>query len=323
MSSKITLANGKQFDAIEGKSILESARLSGLVLEYGCSNGQCGVCACTLISGEVNNLNDSFHSPEEKNLNRILTCQSIPISDVIIDIADLGIYENYPAKTMPARISSIEKIGKGILKLTLRTPPTSKLNFLPGQFLDLIHGSLRRSYSIANAQRSDGSFDLIIKKVEGEKMSEILFNQTKENDLFRVEGPLGTFGWREDIKKNVIFMVTGTGIAPALSMFSVIKGNEESILLIWVNRFVSEFFEIYLPKNVTIKKVLSREDKKYFYRGYVQDVLLSSEIDLSDVTVFACGSESMIRDSKEKLVKHGLENRHFYSDAYVSSGKQL
>lgn len=319
---KITLSNGKQIPAYDGKTILEAARQSQCVLNYSCNNGQCGVCRCSLISGEVDNSNDTFHSKEEINQKQILTCQAIPLSDIEIDVEDLGIYSNYPSKTIPARISTINEIAEDILRITFRTPPNNKLSFLPGQYVDLINGEIRRSYSVANSQRKDGSFDLLVKRVEGGEMSNILFGSSKQNDLFRIEGPLGTFGWRASTKKNVVFLVTGTGIAPALSMIGDCNTDIQDIYVIWGNRFKREFFEMPdIFNSLNLIKTLSRDTGIGFETGYVQDVLISLKLKLEDTVIYACGSESMILSSRPELFKQGLDQKSFYSDSFVSTGR--
>jgi CDP-4-dehydro-6-deoxyglucose reductase len=66
--------------------------------------------------------------------------------------------------------------------------------------------------------------------------------------------------------------------------------------------------------------VLSRSDDKWNgAKGYVQDFVLSNEIDLADSVLYACGSENMIKDSRELVVNNGLSEDAFYSDAFISS----
>lgn len=321
MKFEILLSNKKKFISEPDQTILDSAKKSEIVLEHSCNNGQCGICSCKLVSGEVKQLDNSYGASDEVNSNRILTCQAIPITDIEIDIEDLGEYSNYPLKTIPVRISKISKVAKDILKLTLRTPPNNRLLFLPGQFINLIHGSVKRSYSIANAERNNGTFDLIIKKVSGGVMSDILFDRTKENDLFRIEGPNGTFGWRPKDKKNIVFLATGTGIAPVIS---IIDGNdleEYNVTVIWGNRYENEFFE--LPKSfesVELFKVLSRDTAFGFKKGYVQEVLMSMNIEFNDTLIYACGSDAMIKSSHNLLISKGLDQGDFYSDSFLCTG---
>lgn len=49
-------------------------------------------------------------------------------------------------------------------------------------------------------------------------MSDYLFYQVAQNHLLRLEGPLGTFSYREDDSENVVLLATGSGIAPIKSM---------------------------------------------------------------------------------------------------------
>ena len=49
-------------------------------------------------------------------------------------------------------------------------------------------------------------------------MSDYWFNFAKVNDLLRINGPFGTFVLRHNVKTNIIFLATGTGIAPIKAM---------------------------------------------------------------------------------------------------------
>jgi len=243
------------------------------------------------------------------------------LSDIRINAEDLSEYSLYPAKTIPAKVSFIKQLTKDVVKVSFRTPPNNRLNFIPGQYIDLIFGNIRRSYSIANKPRDDGSIDLIIKKVFDGEMSNKIFNETSVNELYRFEGPLGTFGFRNVDKKNIIFLATGTGIAPVISMLQQIQTTNKNIILIWGNRYVDDFFDISLDfENIFFIKVLSREISEGYQSGYVQDVLLSQNINLSESIVYACGSDTMIKTNRKLLIEKGLDNDAYYSDSFVSSG---
>ena len=47
--------------------------------------------------------------------------------------------------------------------------------------------------------------------------------EAKENDLLRIEGPIGSFFLRESEVENIIFLATGTGVAPVKSILESIK----------------------------------------------------------------------------------------------------
>jgi CDP-4-dehydro-6-deoxyglucose reductase len=317
----LTLANGREVLISGDCNILEGARQKGIILDHSCLTGQCGVCSCNLVFGEVAKENDVFKALGKSNSQRILTCQSIPLTDLKIDIEDLGAYLEYPAKTYPARVSALTLLAEDVLKLTLRTPPSSRMRFLPGQYVELISGNIRRSYSIANAEREDGTIDLIVKKVHAGKMSEVLFENAKENDIFRLEGPLGTFGWRDPLPQNIVFLATGTGIAPVLSMLERFDCTNKSITIIWGNRYKNEFFPCpELEAKVRFLRVLSRDFAEGYFSGYVQDLLISLGLDFGDMKVYACGSDNMIQSSRLLLQERGLDFQNFHSDSFLSTG---
>ena len=155
-------------------------------------------------------------------------------------------------------------------------------------------------------------------------MSNYWFNQAKENDLLRIQGPLGTFFFRDKRHKTIIFLATGTGIAPVKSILEKIdslKIVDKEILLFWGARDSQSLFCDSLPfLGNNFHKVVSRPDENWRGEiGYVQDALLSIKTDFSDSVVYACGSNQMILSSKKLLMKNNLEENNFYSDAFVSS----
>ncbi|WP_447415019.1 FAD-binding oxidoreductase, partial [Clostridium perfringens] len=85
-------------------------------------------------------------------------------------------------------------------------------------YVDVIVGDVRRSYSLANAPRADGLLELIVKRYPGGRLSGYWFERAKPNDLIRIEGPFGTFFLRDDGPTNIVFLATGTGIAPVKAL---------------------------------------------------------------------------------------------------------
>jgi CDP-4-dehydro-6-deoxyglucose reductase len=66
--------------------------------------------------------------------------------------------------------------------------------------------------------------------------------------------------------------------------------------------------------------VLSRAELWQGERGYIQDALLRHKTDLSNCSVYACGSDDMIRSAKDALAANGLPSGHFFFDAFLCSG---
>jgi len=306
------------------ETILDASRRHNITIEYSCSTGRCGVCIAPVISGKTIAIkSEETLLLENKGMNNILTCCRVPVTDVSLDVEDLGEIGKIPVRTLPCRIKSLKFLNKDVIQVVLRLPPNSKFKFIAGQHINLIHKGFRRSYSLANAEQLDGNLEIQVKKVNQGLMSDYLFTRAKENDLLRLEGPLGTFSYRENDSENIILMATGTGIAPIKAIIESLKksSDEKMIYIVWGGRVLED---LYLDFGVTKLKsifipVLSREKIKNYYFGYVQDAVLSLGLDLKKTSVYACGSEIMIKDASDVLVKNGLRRKRFYSDAFVSS----
>jgi CDP-4-dehydro-6-deoxyglucose reductase len=197
---------------------------------------------------------------------------------------------------------------------------------LSGQYINIIKGDYKRSYSIAKTS-SASNLVFFIKNYGGGKFSNYLFNEAQINDLLRIEGPIGTFFYRNSPKTNIVFLATGTGIAPVKAILEQFEENDsevvgKNIYLFFGGRTEEDLFWTPNFKNINVHfvPVLSRSTADWGgATGYVQDVVLSKAINLSDSVVYACGSENMIQDSMALLLKNGLSEDLFYSDAFISS----
>jgi CDP-4-dehydro-6-deoxyglucose reductase len=326
----IHLTSGRKFAVESGASLLDAACSAGIALPYSCRTGRCSTCKAFVQHGRTRPLTDETGlSSEEIEAGWILTCVRTAETDVELEIEDLtGITLPQP-RTLPCRVTGLEKLGPDVLKVKLRLPPTSAFSFIPGQYIDVIGANgTRRSYSLANASHAERLLELHIRAVSGGAMSDYWFNHAKVNDLLRLNGPLGTFFLRGCANTDVFFLATGTGIAPVKAMLeSLTQVPEErqpkSVTVLWGGRKPEDFYIdiAAIPGKCRFIPVISRPNENWAgAKGYVQDILLSKAPDLSKAAVYACGSDNMIREAKKSLSNAGLSLARFYSDAFVSSG---
>jgi CDP-4-dehydro-6-deoxyglucose reductase len=325
----VQLSSGKKFEVSNDISLLEAAAISGVSLPYSCKTGRCSTCKCKLGGGDTKVLVAELGLTDaEKSEGWILSCARSATSDLVLEVEDLGDVAIPETKTQASRISSLEKLAPDVIKVVLRLPPKGVLNFIPGQYIDVIGpGGMRRSYSLASAPKADNTLELHIRAVENGAMSQYWFNQSAVNDLLRLNGPQGTFFLRNIAKRNLIFLATGTGLAPVKAMLEALPilpadQQPQSITVVWGARHEHDlYFDVAsLPGTQKYIPVLSRADATWQgERGYVQDALLRHIPDLRNGVVYACGSDAMIHSAKSTLIAAGLPSQYFYSDAFVCS----
>jgi CDP-4-dehydro-6-deoxyglucose reductase, E3 len=325
----VTLSNHKQFSATAEISLLDAAKNQGLVLEHSCRTGRCGACKAQVIKGETQILKaEESLDDSEINAGFILTCCRTAVNDIELDIEDLGLLASIKTQTLPCKIDQLNLLAPDVIQIFLRLPPTNQFNYLPGQYIDVIAKSgVRRSYSIANTLRADSKLELHVRAVTNGQMSQYWFNEAKSNDLLRLEGPHGTFCFHPKPEKNIVFLATGTGIAPIKSILEEFSNNAElvqkkNIYIYWGGRTLADLYwkPDFSNLNIAFYPTLSRTPNDWSGRnGYVQDAVIADAIDLHDSVVYACGSDTMIHAAKKLLVAQGLKPNNFYSDAFVSS----
>ena len=324
---QVTLQNTTHFSCSPEDTILTGAQKEGIHLNYSCKTGRCQSCKAKVLEGTTMATSDELGlSLVEQQEGYILTCVRKPVSDLNLDLEDLSGYAIEPIRILPSKIDSITKLSPDIIALKLRIPPNSSFRYLAGQYINIIKGEYKRSYSIANFDSSAG-LELYIKNYAGGKFSQYLFHEAKEDDLLRIEGPMGTFFIRETTKTNLIFLATGTGIAPIKAILEDLDANDMKaggkIIYLFSGARNQENL-IWEPqfKNINVHyiPVLSRANDGWNGEtGYIQNAMIRKNISLSDSTLYACGSESMINGAFEISLSHGLSKDAFYSDAFISS----
>ncbi len=324
-------ASGKTFQVSQDETVLEAALRQGVGLPYGCRNGACGSCKGEIVSGMVDYgiHQERTLKPQEKAEGKALFCCAKPLSDLTLDVREV-ITGDIQIRTLPCRVEKINKVALDVAILFLRLPASERLQFLAGQYIDiLMKDGKRRSFSMANAPHNDQLLELHIRAVPGGAFSHYVMTEMKERAILRFEGPLGSFYLREDSDKPIIFVAGGTGFAPikALVEHAFFVHADREMVLYWGARSLQD---LYLPQtpsqwqndypNFTFIPVLSDpkpEDNWLGRTGLVHQAVLDDFSDLSGYQIYACGAPIMIEVGQKAFQKRGLPEQEFYSDAFT------
>lgn len=216
-------------------------------------------------------------------------------------------------------VRKIEMLSPDVRGFQVEVPAAQSIDFQAGQFvtMDLPIGEKRlqrwRSYSIANAP--DGSNRLefcIVRSTEG-LGSKYLFEAVEVGSELRFKDPDGGFVLPEKIEKDLVFVCTGTGVAPFRSMILDLQKSgkpHRGIHLIFGTReesgilYRAEFEQ--LARSVPGFRydiALSRQADWAGWKGHVHQVYLQQyATPRADVDFYLCGWSNMIDEAVANLL---------------------
>ncbi|HRE18289.1 MAG TPA: CDP-6-deoxy-delta-3,4-glucoseen reductase [Rhodocyclaceae bacterium] len=334
MSYQITVQpSGRQFAADADETILEAAIRQGVTLPYGCRDGACGACKGKVLEGafDYGKAGPPALTAIDRDLGYALYCCAKAQGDLVLECKQVGSTGDIPVKTLPTRIEKIEMPAPDVAILHLKLPASERLQFLAGQYIDiLLKEGRRRSFSLANAPHDDGFLQLHIRHVPGGLFTDPLFSTMKARDILRFNGPHGSFYLREDSKKPMILLAGGTGFAPikAIVEHALAEKLERPMHIYWGARAKADLYLPELPRewaaahsHIHFVPVLSdpRADDHWQGRtGFVHQAVMEDFPDLSAYQVYACGAPPMVDAARREFCgAYGLPEEEFFADAFT------
>lgn len=328
-----TQPSGNTFSCEADESILDAALRQGHTFPFGCRSGACGACKGRVVSGSV------YYPDEDEvsalaQINRdngdVILCKAMANSDVVIEVNDVPELSAIQSQKTPAKIHQMKRLSDDVMQLFLKLPEDVTLEFLAGQYINIIleDGSYR-SFSLANMPLNDGLLELHIRHIDGGQFTDKVFNELKEQDLLRIEGPLGSFFLREDSDCDLIFVAGGTGFAPVKGIIQhlIAQNSSRNIHLYWGARSSEGLYLDTLAKqwatehdNIQYTPVISdQEDDWGGAKGFVHQQVMQDYPDLSDKAAYVCGAPAMVKTARQDFTQKGLSETQFFSDVFEFS----
>jgi len=324
--------SGHAFAAQDGETVLGAALSQGLMLPYGCRNGHCGCCRGKVIAGEVEHGEAQRETlPDaDREAGYALFCCARAKSDLVIECHEVRSAQDVPIKTLPARVQKMTRASPDVMILELKLPSAERLQFLPGQYIDiLLKDGRRRSFSLANPPHADNFLELHVRRMAGGGFTDHVFSAMKERDMLRLNGPLGTFYLREDSAKPIVFVAGGTGFAPikAIIEHALAEGLQRKMTLYWGGRTPADLYALPLAAswaaahaNFEFVPVLSEAPDDQSWRGrrgLVHHAVMQDFADLSAHQVYVCGSPAMVNSARADFVGQcRLPANEWFADSF-------
>ena len=330
MAFQITvLPSQHTFAAEAGETILNAALRQGVMLPYGCGDGACGACRGKVVSGEVEHGSAPSHvlSAQDRAAGGALLCCATAQSDLEIEARELPA-QQLAVKTLPARVQKLTLAAPDVMLIELKLPPGERLQFLPGQYIEiLLKGGLRRAFSLANAPGDDSCLQLHVRHLPGGQFTDQVFSTMKERDLLRLSGPHGSFFLRQDSLKPMLLIAGGTGLAPIKSIVEHAIGERSTrpMAIYWGGRTLADLYllplaEQWAAAGIRFVPVLSEpaaDDRWQGRSGFVHAAAMADYPDLSGHQVYVCGSPAMVAAARRDFVGQcQLPENEFFADSF-------
>ncbi len=230
---------------------------------------------------------------------------------------------------IPATLARIDELSPTVKNFHFEFRQQLRFAFQAGQFVMVEvpreGKNVRKPYSIASPPHWPGKVELCIKKVEGGYVSTYFFGLT-EGYVMPMEGPLGVFALKKPYPEKLVFVATGTGVAPLRAMIYTLfeAGHRGPITLILGIRYENEIlFDEEFRKlaqehpNFEYIPTISRPQHWQGAKGYVQDQIRDRFTDPNGIEIYACGLVPMINSLKETLEKLGYPKKSLHFERWT------
>jgi ring-1,2-phenylacetyl-CoA epoxidase subunit PaaE len=218
------------------------------------------------------------------------------------------------------RVASVRADADDALLVTFDLPSELQdtFRFVPGQYLTLRAGDLRRSYSICAGPGE--KLRIGVRRVPGGAFSGRLHTEIKAGDVVDVMEPQGRFGaGLEQSPRHVLAVAGGSGITPVIAILKAVLASQAQArcTLLYGNRsmastmFKEELEDLknrYLSR-LALHVVFSRElVDSPLHNGRLDSAKISSFLKLAGPVdqAFVCGPHAMNDEVEAALLQAGL-----------------
>lgn len=234
-------------------------------------------------------------------------------------------------QTFTADVARIEDLTHDVRVIEVRLREPGVISFEAGQFVsfkiekDGLRFPLTRVYSIASPPSRNSELELLFNRVPDGPGSSFLFG-LRVGDTISFDGPAGTFVVRDYPDRDLLFVATGTGIAPLRSMLQAkLREPSRPIRLLWGLRSEPDLY--YQDELRTLadrhpqfsfQVTLSRPLADWTgATGYVQELVRAEVNNVDHLAVYVCGNSAMIKEVVAILRSLGvcpIHREQYYRD---------
>lgn len=307
------------------ETVADAAFGVGINIPLDCRDGACGTCkvhaeAGTYAGGDY--IEDAL-SDAEAAAGYALACQMKPQSNLVLRV----LASSAACKTKPAAqdtaIATVTRLSDSTTSFTLTATP----DFLPGQYVNIqVPGTPhQRAYSFSSAPGAAAGF--LVRNIPGGQMTGFLA-EAQPGQAVTYTGPIGSFYLR-DVKRPVLMLAGGTGLAPFLSMLEHLAtaGSAQPVHLVYGVTHDHDLVLIVQLDEIASRlpqfsyvTVVADAASNHPKKGWVTQHLDLAHLHGGAVDVYLCGPPPMVDAVRIHFAGLGVTPANIYSEKFTPAG---
>lgn len=325
---RTAMINASRVVVQANETLLQAALRQGVEIPYSCRVGGCATCKCKLVEGQVKQLTETSYLLSDADLDSgmILACQSVPLSDVRIEVDLSSLAQR---RRVTGRVIAQQRLTHDITRL--RVQLAQGLSYQAGQYAEISVGALPgvwRSYSFAAPCGPDAQVEFLVRKVPGGAFSSAINDQDMLDQSVQIDGPLGDFRLRP-ADAPLLLVAGGSGLAPVLAILkdALAQGLTRPTTLLFGARTADDLYALDEIQDIarqwrasfSFVPVLSEAQRDARWsgeRGLVTDKL--ADLLVPGAHAYLCGPPGMIDAAAALLSQHGMPREHVHADRFVT-----
>lgn len=328
----LTINSEKEYVVDGGNTLLDTLRSEKIFIPSACGGkGSCGYCKVKVLEGggQVLATEKPWLTSEELKDDVRLSCQCKVKENIKIEIPE----ELFNVKEYTVKVVDIEKMTDKIKKFRFELPEGEKINFKPGQYVQIkapeYDGNdeeVYRAYSVASSITDEKHVELLIGYTGG-ICTTYMHNFVDVGSEIDLNGPYGDFYYHDE-DSEIVMVAAGTGFAPIRSILYHLRDNniqrkarfyfgaktEEDLFLIEEMKMFEEVLYDF-----KFMPTLSRVGDDTDWTGDKGRVTNSIEKYLDkdgNYSAYLCGSPVMIESIVKSLEEKEVPDENIYFDEF-------
>ncbi|MBI1205985.1 MAG: 2Fe-2S iron-sulfur cluster binding domain-containing protein [Azospirillum sp.] len=312
-----------------GEKVLDAAYRQKVNLPMDCADGVCGTCKAQCERGDFDlgsDYLDEALSEDQKAAGLVLTCQMVPSSDCVIRVPVASTVCKTEVASFGGTVAAVDRLSDSSVELRVDLAPEAELAFLPGQYVHIqVPGSDQNRYYSFSSRPGSRQATFLIRNIPNGLMSSYLTGAAQVGDRLTLSGPYGSFYLRE-IRRPVLMLAGGTGLAPFLSMLEVLaqSGCDQPVHMIYGVTHDADLVKLEALDDFASRiqrfsyaTCVAGEASSHPRKGFVTHHMDACALHDGDVDVYLCGPPPMVDAVLRHFDGEGIAPQSFHYEKFT------